>query len=179
MVVLYPAATKHQQHRIEDEDDDENPLLTNHHSRLTSPLVSELKSDDRRKGTATGGRRQFRDLFTRFFHGIVNDRVARSVYDLEFRHRSIRLDLEAHIDHEGCAGRNFTMGLVPGALKPILDDLSVKTDFGLAIAGCSPVLMSFAVPGSLLIFIRLSATAPFPVLLLRIRTVFRFFGSFA
>jgi hypothetical protein len=89
------------------------------------------------------------------------------------------LDLEAYIDHEGCTGRDFTMRLVPGALKPILDDLSVKTDVGFAIAGCGPMLMSFAVPGSLLIFIGLSATTPFPVLLLCIRTVFRFLGSFA
>jgi hypothetical protein len=89
------------------------------------------------------------------------------------------LDLEAYIDHEGCTARDFTMRLVPGALKPILDDLGVKTNVGLAAAGRSPMFMSFAVPGSFLIFIGLSATAPFPVLLLRVRTVLRFFGSFA
>ena len=89
------------------------------------------------------------------------------------------MDLEAYIDHEGCTGRDFTMRLIPGALKAILDDLSVKTDVGFAIAGCGPVLMSLAVPGPLLIFFGLSATTPFPVLLLRVRTVLRFFGSFA
>jgi len=89
------------------------------------------------------------------------------------------LDLEAHIDYEGGAGGNFTVRLVPGALKAILDDLSVKADVGFAIAGCRPVLVSLAVPGSLLIFIGLRSTAPFPVLLLCIRTVFRFLGPFA
>ena len=71
------------------------------------------------------------------------------------------------------------MRLVPSALKPILDDLSVKTDISWTISGCRPVFMSFTVAGSLLIFVGFSATAPFPVLLLCVRTVFRLFGSFA
>jgi len=135
-------------------------------STRTKILVSELKADDRRKGTATGGRRQLCDFLTRLFHGIIDDRVARPVHDLEFRHGSIRLNLEAHIDYEGGTGGDFTVRLVPGALKPILDDLSVKTDVGFAIAGCRPVPMSLTVPGPLLIFIGLRVTGPFAVLLL-------------
>jgi hypothetical protein len=180
-----PALPNRPQCPIEDEDDDEyedekihfSPL-TNRFSRLTSLLVSQLKSDDRRKGTATWGRRQLRNLLTRLSHGIIDDRVARAIHDFEFRHRSIRLDLEAHIDYKGGTGGDFAVRLVPGALKPILDDLSVKTDVGFAIAGCRPVLMSLAVPGSLLILIGLRATASFPVLFLCVRTVFRFLGSF-
>jgi hypothetical protein len=154
---------------IEDEDDDEyedeQPPLTNHFSLLTF-LVSELKSDYRGKCIATRGRREFCDLLTRFFHGIVHDCVARAIHDSEFRHGSIRLNLEAHIDNESCTGGNLTMRLVPSALKPVLDNLSVKTDVGFAVAGRRPVCLSLAVPGSLLMFIRLSGTAPFPVLLL-------------
>jgi hypothetical protein len=154
---------------IEDEDDDEyadeQPPLTNHFSPLTF-LVSELKSDYGRKCIATRGRREFCDLLTRFFHGLVHDRVARAIHDSEFRHGSIRLNLEAHIDNESCTGGNLTMRLVPSALKPVLDNLSVKTDVCFAVAGCRPVFLSLAVPGSLLMFIGLSGTAPFPVLLL-------------
>jgi hypothetical protein len=164
-----PARTSHQFHALN--------VCSGQASHF--PLVSELKSNDRRECTPTGGGRQLRDHLTRFSHGIVDDRVARAIYDFEFRDRSIRLDLEAHIDHEGCTGGDFTMRLVPGTLKPILDDLRVKTDIGFAIPGCRPVFMSLAVPGSLLIFVGFSATAPFPVLLLCVRTVFRFFGSFA
>jgi hypothetical protein len=157
--------------RIDDEDESPRPTFD-------APLVTELKSDDRGKGAATWGRRQFRDLLTRFFDRFIDDRVARTVYDLEFRYRSIRLDLETHIDHKSGTGGNLTMWLVPGALKPIFNDFSVKTDIGFAIAGCSPVFMSLAVPGSLFILVGLSATAPFPMLFLRVRTVFRLFGAF-
>ena len=143
------------------------------------PLVSKLKSDDRRKSIATGRRRQFSDLLTRFSDRIINDRIARAVNDREFRDGSIRSNLEANIDYEGCTGGDLSVWLIPRALKPILDNLSVKTDVGFAIAGCRPVLMSLAVPGSLLIFIGLRATASFPVLFFCVRTVFRFLGSFA
>src|SRR5215469_7276163 len=94
-------------------------------------LVSQFKSDDWRKGPTAGGRRQFRDLLARFSHGIVNDRVTRAFYDVEPRHRSIRLDLEAHIDHDRCTGWHVTLRLVLGAFRSILEELSGKTDAGL------------------------------------------------
>jgi hypothetical protein len=58
------------------------------------------------------------------------------------------------------------MRLVPGALKPILDDLSVKTDVSLAVARRRPMFFSLTVAGTFLMFIGLSGPAPFPVLLL-------------
>ena len=119
--------------------------LTNHFSLLTVS-ISELKSDDGRKCIAAWGRREFRDLLTRFFHGIVHDRVARAIHNGEFRHGSIGLNLEAHIDNESCTSRNLTMWLVPGALKPILDDLSVETDVGFAVTGRRPMFLSLAIP---------------------------------
>jgi hypothetical protein len=135
-------------------------------SHLSLCLVSELKSNDGRKCIATWGRRESRDLLTRFSHGIVHDCVARAIHDGEFCHGPIRLNLEAHIDNESCTGGDRTMRLVPGVLKPILDDLSVKTDVGLAVAGRGPMFLSLTVPGSFLMFIGLSGTARFPVLLL-------------
>src|ERR1700756_2712571 len=179
----------------DDEYVDEQPALTNHpfdalnacsgHLSHLSPItshfsrvsVSELKSDDGRKCIATWGRREFRDLLTRFFHGIVHDRVARAIHDGEFRHGSIGLNLEAHIDNESCTSRDLTMRLVPGALKPILDDLSVETDVGFAVTGRRPMFLSLAIPGPLLMFVGLSGTASFPMLLLGVCTIFCFFGS--
>jgi hypothetical protein len=76
------------------------------------------------------------------------------------------LNLEAHIDNESCTGGDLTMRLVPGALKPILDDLSVKTDVGLAVARRRPMFFSLTVPGSFLMFVGLSGPASSPVLLL-------------
>ncbi len=57
------------------------------------------------------------------------------------------------------------MWLVPGALKPIFDDLSVETDVGFAVTGCRPMFLSLAIPGPLLMFVGLSGTASFPMLL--------------
>jgi hypothetical protein len=183
----------------DDEYEDEQPALANHpfdalnacsgHASHLSPLtsrqslltisVSELKSDDGRKCIATWGRREFRDLLTGFFHGIVHDRVARAIHDGEFRHGSIGLNLEAHIDDESCTSRDLAMRLVPGALKPILDDLSVETDVGFAVTGRRPMFLSLAIPGPLLMFVGLSGTASCPMLLLCVCTIFCFFGFFA
>lgn len=59
------------------------------------------------------------------------------------------------------------MWLVPGGLKPILDDFGVETDVGFTVAGSGPMFLSLAVPGSgLLMLIRFSTAAPFAVVLL-------------
>jgi hypothetical protein len=76
------------------------------------------------------------------------------------------LNLEAHIDNKRCASRDLTMRLVPGALEPILDDLSVETDVGFAVTGRRPMFLSLSIPGPLLMFVGLSGTASFPMLLL-------------
>jgi hypothetical protein len=77
------------------------------------------------------------------------------------------LNLETDIDYDSCTGRDFPVWLVPGALKPILDDLSVETDIGFTVAGGGPMFLSFAVPGSgLLMPIRFSAAVPFAAVLL-------------
>ena len=141
-------------------------LVTNHLS-LLFPLVPELKSDDRCESISTWRRRQFRDLLTGFSYRLINDRIARAVNDREFCHASIRLNLETDIDYDSCTGRDFPVWLVPGALKPILDDLSVETDIGFTVAGGGPMFLSFAVPGSgLLMPIRFSAAVPFAAVLL-------------
>ena len=140
------------------------------------PLVSKLKSDDRRKSIATRGRRQFRDLLTCFSDGIINDPIARAVNDREFRDSSIRLNLEANIDYEGCASGDLTVRLVPRGLKPILDDLSVKTDLCCPISGGRTMFLSLAVPGSRLMFFGL--TIPLAAILLCSRAIFRLLSSF-
>ena len=133
---------------------------------LSFPLVSELKSNDRRKSIATWGRRQLCDLLTRFSDRIINDRIARAVNDREFRDGSIRLNLETNIDYEGCTGRDLTVRLVPRALKPIPDDFSVNTDVGFSIPGGRTTFLSLAVPGPRLMFVGLSIAIPFAAILL-------------
>ena len=128
--------------------------------------VSELKSDDWRKSISTWGRRQFRDLLTRFSDRIINDCITRAVNDREFRNGSIRLNFETNIDYEGCTSGDLTVRLVPGALKPIFDDFSVKTDLGFSISGGRTMFLPLAVPGSRLMFVGLSVATPFAVILL-------------
>ena len=143
-----------------------HPRITNHLS-LIPPLVPELKSDDRCESIATWGRGQFRDLLTRFSYRVINDCIARAVNDREFCHASIRLNLEADIDYDSCTGRDLPVWLVPGALKPIFDDLGVETDVGFTVAGSGPMFLSLTVPGSgLLMLIRFSVAVPFAVVLL-------------
>ena len=142
------------------------------------PLVSKLKSDDRRKSIATGRRRQFSDLLTRFSDRIINDHIARAVNDREFRDGSIRLNLEANIDYEGCTSGDLTVRLVPRGLKPIPDDLSVKTDLCLPISRGRTMFLSLAVPGSRLMFFGLSVAIPLAAILRCSRAIFRFLGSF-
>jgi hypothetical protein len=38
------------------------------------------------------------------------------------------------------------MWLIPGALKPILDNLSVEADVGFAVTGRRPMFLSLAIP---------------------------------
>jgi hypothetical protein len=77
------------------------------------------------------------------------------------------LNLEADIDYDSCTGRDLPVWLVPGALKPIFDDLGVETDVGFTVAGSGPMFLSLTVAGSgLLMLIRFSVAVPFAVVLL-------------
>jgi len=77
------------------------------------------------------------------------------------------LNLETDIDYNSCTGRDLPVWLVPGALKPILDDFGVETDISFTVAGSGPMFFSLTVPGSgLLMLIRFSAAVPFAMVLL-------------